>query len=82
MKRKEPMRTNSVANDWMTVTQAHEAAQAAGVHITRWGIQKWVERYEGLAKKVGGRWHVNAQALNSIIDGEEPRRKEMANGSE
>ena len=49
---------------------SREAALRA--RITRQGMARWCVRYPDLARRVGGRWRINAVTLDRILRGEAP----------
>ena len=52
-----------------TATAAHQA----DVHCNT--ILCWIEKYPGLARKVGGRWRLDPDRLQRILDGSDPLRR-------
>lgn len=57
---------------FISTRRAAEAAQVA--HRT---IQDWVARYPGLARKVAGRWRIDPDFLERILDGRQPPQRRV-----
>jgi hypothetical protein len=55
---------------YISTKRAAEVAQVA--HRT---IQDWTTRYPGLARKVAGRWRVDPDYLQRILDGHQSLRR-------
>jgi len=84
MKPKLPKRGDRAVQDavWIQLPDALDIANdTPGFSISRSGFVKWVNRYDGLGKKIGGRWSINREALSRMLNGEQlPEKQEVANG--
>ena len=54
------------------LTTSKAAQEAAVAHST---IHFWIGKYPGLACKVGGRWRLDPDRLQRILDGSDPLRR-------
>ena len=54
---------------FLTFDDAAERISAAGLPITRRGVECWADRHPDLKFKIGGRVGIHRDALNAIIGG-------------
>jgi len=55
---------------WITTSEA-----ASKAFVNRMTVVLWCKKYQGLAKKVGGRWRVDEDVLDSMIEGRYGKEK-------
>lgn len=66
----------------LTIPEAVQAAERAGVKITEQGLRLWCKRYPSLARFVVSRWVVDGATLSRLLAGERlPRGSDDGNTS-
>lgn len=58
----------------MTATYITTTAAARQADVVPQTVLYWIQRYPGLARKIGGRWRLDPTQFQRILDGQQPLR--------